>query len=239
MSAMAELLRERPQVVLALYAHPDDADVACAGTLASWARAGSAVHLVVCTNGGRGTADPALGVAELVERRAQEAAAAAATVGLASHQNLGMGDGDLDNDHVLRGELVGWIRQLRPDAVVGHDPTAVYFGQHYFNHHDHRELGWAMLDALFPAAALPHYYPDRGPAHQVPVAYLSGTLEPDVYVDVTETIDAKVAAVSCHRSQLPESPGWAEEVVRGRAAEAGAQVGVAYAEGFRRLLIGF
>ncbi len=235
---MAELLSGCPRVALAFYAHPDDADVACAGTLARWSRAGCAVHLVVFTNGGRGTTDPDLGVAELVAQRAQEAAAAAAVVGLASHQNLGMGDGDLDNDHQLRGELVSWVRRLRPDAVLGHDPTAVYFGQHYFNHRDHRELGWAMLDALFPAAALPHYHPDKGPAHQVPVAYLSGTLEPDVYVDVTETIDAKVAAVSCHRSQLPETPGWAEEVVRGRAAEAGARAGVAYAEGFRRLQIG-
>ncbi len=235
---MPELLDTTPQVALAIYAHPDDADVACAGTLARWVKDGSSVHLVTCTNGGRGTTDPAVGVADLVGRRAKEATEAAAVVGLATHENLGMTDGDLANCDELRGELVGWIRRVRPDAVIGHDPTAIFFGQHYFNHHDHRELGWALLDALSPAAALPHYYPERGPAHQVHVAYLSGTLEPDVFVDVSTTIDVKVTAVGCHRSQLPEAAGWADDVVRGPAAEQGARIGVAYAEGFRRLVMG-
>jgi LmbE family N-acetylglucosaminyl deacetylase len=233
-----ELLDAVPAVVLAVYAHPDDADVACAGTLARWAKAGSEVHLVICADGAKGTPDPSTEPAGLATRRAGELAAAAAVVGLASHQSLGLGDGELENSAELRAELVGWIRRVRPEVVLGHDPTAVFFGQHYFNHHDHRELGWALLDALSPAAALPHYYPERGPAHQVQVAYLSGTLEPDVFVDVTETIDVKVEAVGCHRSQLHESDSWADDVVRGRASEEGTRAGVTYAEGFRRLFIG-
>jgi LmbE family N-acetylglucosaminyl deacetylase len=233
-----ELLEATPTVVLAVYAHPDDADVACAGTLARWAKAGSDVHVVICTNGGKGTPDPEVEVGLLAERRAGEMAAAAGIIGVAAHHGLGLTDGELENTRELRGELVGWIRRVRPEVVMGHDPTAVFFGQHYFNHHDHRGVGWALLDALSPAAALPHYFPEQGPAHQVAVAYLSGTLEPDVWVDVTETIDAKVAAVGCHRSQLPESGDWADDVVRGRAAEEGSRAGVAYAEGFRRLHIG-
>jgi LmbE family N-acetylglucosaminyl deacetylase len=233
-----ELLSAVPDVALAIYAHPDDADVACAGTLARWAKGGCAVHLVVCTDGGKGTRDPKVPPGDLAERRAEESAEAASVVGVASHHNLALGDGELANSPELRAALVGWIRRIRPDAVLGHDPTAIFFAQHYFNHHDHRELGWALLDALAPAASLPHYFPEEGPAHLVPVAYLSGTLEPDVFVDVTESIDVKVAAVACHRSQLPEGGGWAEDVVRGRAAEEGARAGVAYAEGFRRLLIG-
>jgi hypothetical protein len=55
---------------------------------------------------------------------------------------------------------------------------------------------------------------------------------------VSETIDVKVAAVSCHRSQLPPDDGWADEVVRSRAAEEGSRAGVPYAEGFRRLFLG-
>jgi LmbE family N-acetylglucosaminyl deacetylase len=235
---MSELLEATPDVVLAVYAHPDDADVACAGTLARWAKAGSEVHVVICTNGGKGTPDPDVLVAALAARRAEEVAEAAAIVGIVSHQGLGMTDGELENTRELRAELVGWIRRVRPAAVLGHDPTAVFFAQHYFNHHDHRGVGWALLDALSPAAALPHYFPEQGPAHQVPVAYLSGTLEPDVWVDVSDTIDVKVAAVGCHRSQLPESGNWADDVVRARAAEEGSRAGVAYAEGFRRLYIG-
>jgi LmbE family N-acetylglucosaminyl deacetylase len=233
-----ELLDTTPTVVLALYAHPDDADVACAGTLARWAKAGSEVHVVICTNGGRGTPDPDVEVGSLADRRVGEMAEAAGVIGVAAYHGLGLTDGELENTRELRAELVGWIRRVRPEVVMGHDPTAVFFGQHYFNHHDHRAVGWALLDALSPAAALPHYFPEQGPAHQVAVAYLSGTLEPDVWVDVTETIDAKVAAVGCHRSQLPESGGWADDVVRGRAAEEGSRAGVVYAEGFRRLYIG-
>jgi LmbE family N-acetylglucosaminyl deacetylase len=235
---VAELLEATPRSALAVYAHPDDADVACAGTLARWAKAGSDVHLVICTDGAKGTPDPKTDQAGLAERRAGELAAAAAVVGLRSFRSLGLGDGELENSGELRAELVGWIRRLRPEAVLGHDPTAVFFGQHYFNHHDHRAVGWALLDALSPAAALPHYFPEQGPAHQAQVAYLSGTLEPDVWVDISHTIDTKVAAVWCHRSQLPEAEGWADEVVRSRAAEEGTRAGVAYAEGFRRLFLG-
>ncbi|MGH9088271.1 MAG: PIG-L deacetylase family protein [Acidimicrobiales bacterium] len=232
---MAELVTEVPEVVLAVYAHPDDADVGCGGTLAHWAAEGCAVHLVVCTDGGRGTPDPTVDPAELARLRADELAAAAEVVGLASHEVLGAPDGELEERHTLRGELVARVRQLRPDVALGHDPTATFFGQDYFNHRDHRSAGWALLDALSPAAALPHYFPGAGPPHRVATAYLSGTLEPDVWIDVTSAVDVKAAAVECHRSQ---GQGWAGEVVRRRAEEEGRRAGVAYAEGFRRLRLG-
>jgi LmbE family N-acetylglucosaminyl deacetylase len=234
---MAELLGATPARVLAVYAHPDDADVGCGGTLARWARAGSEVHLVVCTDGGRGTRDPDIDVAVLAHQRAGELDRAAETIGLADHHVLGLPDGELEDNESLRGELVGWVRKVKPDVICGHDPTAVFFGEHYFNHRDHRIAGWALLDALCPAAGLPHYFPDRGPAHQASAAYLSGTLEPDVWVDVTDTIDVKVAAVQCHRSQFAGGDAWAGDAVRLRAEEEGRRAGILYAEGFRRLLL--
>jgi LmbE family N-acetylglucosaminyl deacetylase len=235
---MAELVTDVPQVALAVYAHPDDADVGCGGTLARWAREGCAAHLVVCTDGGRGTSDPSVDPADLAKLRAEELAEAAELVGLASCHVLGATDGELDDRAGLRAELVGVIRRLRPDVALGHDPTAVFFGQDYFNHRDHRVAGWALLDALSPAAALPHYFPEAGPAHQVSVAYLSGTLEPDVWVDVSSSVDVKTAAVECHRSQFASDDGWAGEAVRRRAEEEGRRAGVPYAEGFRRLRLG-
>ncbi len=235
---MAELVEGVPDVALAVYAHPDDADVACGGTLARWAGDGCQVHLVVCTDGGRGTSDPSVDPADLAGRRAGELAEAAALVGVTSYQVLGATDGELYDSAELRGELVGWIRRIRPEVVFGHDPTAVFFGQDYFNHRDHRTAGWVLLDALSPAAALPHYFPEAGPPHQVTTAYLSGTLDPDVWVDVSTSVEAKVAAVECHRSQLPADDGWAGEVVRRRAEEEGRRAGVPYAEGFRRLRLG-
>ncbi|MGH9090949.1 MAG: PIG-L deacetylase family protein [Acidimicrobiales bacterium] len=232
------LVADIPEVALAVYAHPDDADVACGGTLARWASGGCRVHLLVCTDGGKGTADPAVAPSDLARRRTGELAAAAEEVGVAAHHVLGAPDGELEGRPGFVGELVGWVRRVRPQVVLGHDPTAVFFGQDYFNHRDHRAAGWALLDAVSPAAALPHYFPEAGPAHQVAVAYLSGTLDPDVWVDVSASLEAKVAAVSCHRSQLPADEGWAGDVVRSRAEEEGRRAGVPFAEGFRRLRLG-
>jgi LmbE family N-acetylglucosaminyl deacetylase len=232
------VIEETPGVVLAVYAHPDDADVACGGTLARWAKAGSSVHLVVCSDGGKGTTDPTVKPKKLAAERAGELEASSALIGLSSLQNLGFPDGELVDSDAFRGTLVERVRTLRPDLVCGHDPTAVFFGQDYFNHRDHRIAGAALLDAVAPAAALPHYFPEAGPAHQVSTALLSGTLDPDDWVDVTDTIETKAAAVECHRSQFAGQGGWAGEAVRRRAAEEGRRAGVAYAEGFRRLNLG-
>ena len=226
-----------PEVVLAVYAHPDDADVACGGTLARWAKGGAAVHLIVCTDGGKGTFDPDVTPADLAARRAAELEASSALIGLQSVTNLGYPDGGLADSDELRGTLVEWVRRLRPDVVCGHDPTALFFGQEYFNHRDHRLAGTTLLDAVSPAAALPHYFPEAGPPHQVATVLLSGTLEPDVWVDVTETIDLKAAAVECHRTQFAEPGGWAGEAVRRRAEQEGRRAGAGYAEGFRRLTL--
>ena len=117
------------------------------------------------------------------------------------------------------------------------DPTAVFFGQSYVNHRDHRATGWAALDATTPASANPHYFPDRGPAHKVETLYLSGTLEPDVWVDVSSTIDTKAAAIACHLSQLGEAGEWLRSAVRRRAEDAGREASVGMAEGFRRVVL--
>lgn len=232
---MAELVDAAPASALAVYAHPDDPEVSCGGTLARWAAAGAQVHVVVCAAGDKGAADPSVQPADLARRRAAEAAAATSALKLAGHRLLGLPDGEVDNTLELRRALVAIIRELKPEAVVCPDPTAVFFGQRYFNHRDHREVGWAALDAVAPAAANPHYFPDAGPAHQVRTVYLSGTLEPDVVVDITDTIDAKAEALLHHESQLGEAGEWMRHVVRQRAEEAGRAGGVKYGEGFRRL----
>lgn len=232
------MIDETPGVVLAVYAHPDDADVGCGGTLARWAKGGADVHLIVCTDGGKGATDLRVQPKKLVAQRAAELEASSALIGLTSVDNLGFRDGELTDSEEFRRTLVARVRDLRPDIVCGHDPTAIFFGQNYFNHRDHRILGLALLDAVAPAAALPHYFPDAGPPHQVSTVLLSGTLEPDDWVDVSDTIETKAAAVECHRSQFAGQSGWAGEAVRQRAAEEGRRAGVPYAEGFRRLTLG-
>jgi LmbE family N-acetylglucosaminyl deacetylase len=225
-----------------VYAHPDDPEVACAGTLARWARAGCEVTVVSAARGEKGAGGSG---AALAARRAEESRAAAEIVGAAGWDTLGLDDGEIDNTTDLRARLVEVIRRIRPDVVLTSDPTAVFFGDSYVNHRDHREIGWAVLDAITPGAVNPAYYPGTGEPHQVREVYLSGTLEPNVWVDVAATIDVKVAALACHVSQLIDAPvGLAgaagsdelvAEVVRSRAAADGRRAGLDLAEGFRRL----
>jgi LmbE family N-acetylglucosaminyl deacetylase len=231
----AEVFDEDPGRVLAVYAHPDDPHVSCGGTLAYWARQGAEVHVVICTKGEKGTTDPGLSPTDLAELRRSEAAEAGAVLGVTDQHSLDHGDGELVDDAAFRSQLVCLVRRIKPATVLCPDPSALFFGQEYVNHRDHRMVGIATLDALAPASALPHYFPEAGPPHRVERALLSGTLEPDVWVDVSSTIDAKVAAVSCHRTQFAGDGDWAGEAVRRRAQEDGRRAGLSFAEGFRRL----
>lgn len=232
---MAELVEGTPPSVLAVYAHPDDPEVSCGGTLARWAAAGSAVAVCICAEGDKGSLDPTADPRALTARRRDEVAAAGRILGVVAQHFLGYPDGELEDDAELRGRLVALIRRLRPEVVVCPDPTAVFFGQQYANHRDHRVVGWATLDAVAPAAGNPHYFPGAGPAHLPGVLYLSGTLEPDVWVDITEVVERKAQAVACHASQVGEPGEWLRTVVRQRAEAGGRRAGVRYAEGYRRL----
>jgi LmbE family N-acetylglucosaminyl deacetylase len=229
---------EVPGRALAIYAHPDDPDVSCGGTLARWAASGCQVHVCICCDGDKGSLDPAVDNQDLVRVRKAEVEAAGRLLGVAEHYWLGYGDGEIDNSPPFSQSLVGLVRRLRPDAVLAPDPTAVFFGPNYVNHRDHRVVGWATLDAVSPAAANPHYFPGEGPPFQVPALYLSGTLEPDTWIDITSVLDVKAAALACHASQLGEGGEWLRSVVRQQAEGAGQLAGVPFAEAFRKVVLG-
>jgi LmbE family N-acetylglucosaminyl deacetylase len=224
-----------PERALAVFAHPDDPEVACAGTLARWLAEGAEAHLIVCAVGDKGTIDPETKPAELAQIRRAEVAAASEELGLTSHEVLGYLDGEIDNTPDLRELLVTRIRALRPDVVIAPDPTAVFFGETYVNHRDHRELGWAVLDAVAPAAASPHYFPNAGPPHQVDVMLLSGTLSPDVWVDISKSLEWKIRAVVAHESQVGDDPNMVADLLRERAETAGRRAGCRFAEEYRLL----
>ncbi len=230
-----QLLSDTPQSVVAIYAHPDDAEVSCGGALARWAAAGSEVHLVIGALGDKGSNEPMVDVAALVAQRASEVTESAGILGLTSVVNLGIPDGEIENSLELRRQLVAILRRRRPQFVLCPDPTAVFFGDAYVNHHDHRMIGWAALDAAAPAAGSRLYFPDDGKAHQVGTILMSGTHHPDVWVDIESSLDRKVDALRSHRTQLGENTQWAREFLRVRASEAGQNVGLRLAEGFRRV----
>lgn len=235
---MARLHADVPESALAVFAHPDDTESACGGTLARWVDGGATVNVVISCTGDKGSSDDTAKPPALAKKRRKEATSAMAALGVTSAVHLGHGDGTIGETADIRAEVVRLIRELRPEVVVAPDPTAVLFGQHYVNHRDHREVGWAVLDAAAHEAGLPHYWPDCGPAHQPDELWLAGTLDPDTWVDISATLETKTSALMCHESQLEEPGEWLRRVVERRAEEDGKAAGVAYAEGFRRLLLG-
>lgn len=236
------LVHEIPASALAVYGHPDDPEISAGGTLARWTRGGARVWVLICTRGEKGSQDPDQDPDALAATRIAETEKAATVLGLAGHFHLDYGDGELRDDLEIRGRIVELVRKLKPEVVVCPDPTAVFFGDRYFNHSDHRVTGWATLDAVAPGAGNPHYFPDQLAAgltvHHVAAVYLSGTLKPNCWVDIGDDIETKIDALFCHASQLTETGEWFREFLRERAEEGGRAAGVRYAEGFRRLSLG-
>jgi len=228
---------DRPERVLVIVAHPDDADFGVAGTIAGWVRAGTVARLVCCTSGDAGADDPHTDPLALARLREDEQRAAAAVVGYDEVVYLHRPDGALENDLALREELVRAIRQFKPDAVVTMDPTVVIFNDGFIQHTDHRTAGLAAVDAVYPAARNAMAFPnlmlheDLAP-HTVNTLYLFFTDKPSVWVDTTDTVETKLEALRQHTSQL-RKPEELESMLRGWAEEDGKKVGRPAAEAFR------
>jgi LmbE family N-acetylglucosaminyl deacetylase len=187
-----------PAVALAIGAHPDDVEFGCGATLAKWSAAGAVVHHLICTDGSKGSWDPTTDTAELVVARQAEQRAAAAALG-ASGQCvfLGWPDGELDSGLRQRWEVAYWIRRLQPTVVLGHDPW-----KRYRLHPDHRHAGLLAVEGIV-AARDPHFFPEQALPHHRPDALLLFEAdEPDHVEDVAGHVEAKLAALRAHTSQL-------------------------------------
>jgi LmbE family N-acetylglucosaminyl deacetylase len=142
-----------PERALAIGAHPDDIEFGCGATLAKWAASGCEVNHLVLTDGSKGSWDPAADLDELVARRELEQQAAARAVGSRGKVvMLGAVDGELQATLGWRKRVSYWIRRLRPDVVLGHDPW-----KRYRLHPDHRQAGWLTVDGVV-AARDPHFH---------------------------------------------------------------------------------
>jgi LmbE family N-acetylglucosaminyl deacetylase len=220
--------------------HPDDADFGPAGTAARWIDEGSTGWLVCCTSGDAGGEDPSADPLALAAVREREQRAAAAVIGYAGVSFLHMPDGALVNDLILREHLVREIRTFRPDAVLATDPSVIFYTFGGINHTDHREAGLAAVDAVYPAARNPMAFPwlarDGLAAHAVRRLYLFWPNEPDVRVDISATIDRKIAALREHVSQIKE-PDKLDERMRSWAKEEGEPIGAAAGEALRLIVI--
>jgi LmbE family N-acetylglucosaminyl deacetylase len=225
--------------VLGIYAHPDDAEISAGGTLAKWVAAGREVHLLVLTNGDRGSSDRSRDRAELAATRLVETEAAAEVLGLASVRVMGTHDGELANTEVVREAVVRRIREVRAETVVSVDPTAWFFENRYYNHSDHRTAGEIALDAAYPGSGNPHYFAehlDEGlDLREIHDIWLGWTNESNHIEDVSGFFDTKIAALAKHDSQLTEGIRFFEEFLAKEAVELGEKIGASHAEDFRVL----
>jgi LmbE family N-acetylglucosaminyl deacetylase len=235
--APAATLRTGP--ALAIFAHPDDAEISAGGTLAAWATSGREVHLLVLTNGDRGSQDPTMSRADLAALRLTETKEAGVLLGLASVRVLSTHDGDLQNTPEVREAVVRRIREVHAETVLSGDPTSVFFENRYYNHSDHRMAGWIALDAAFPGSGNPHFYSEHlGEGlgvQEVNDVWLGWSNEPNHTQDISGHFGTKVAALAKHASQLEEGIAFFEEFMGEEAKRSGAKIGVEYAEEFRVL----
>ena len=221
--------------VLLVMAHPDDPEFSCGGTLAKWAREGQEIRYLLLTCGDKGGDRPDVTPEMLCADRQAEQRAAAAILGVKAVVFLNNHDGELVNTPDVRRDIVREIRRFKPDAIVTGDPTTYFRMNSYINHADHRAAGAATLDAVFPAAGNRMYFPELlseglNP-HSPKEVWMTGSNEPNLWVDVTETLDIKIAALKEHKSQIKD-PAELEQRIRDRLRRPDVDREM-YTEGFR------
>lgn len=229
-----------PARAMAIGAHPDDVEFGCGATLAKWAGGGCVIQHVVCTDGSKGSWDPAQDTADLVATRRQEQRAASRALGgTGDVVFLGWPDGELEAGQRQRFQVASCIRRFRPDVVLGHDPW-----KRYRLHPDHRNAGFLVTDGIV-AARDPHFFPELGDAPHRPSALLLWEAdEPDHVEDSSGYAETKLAALLEHRSQLRTTMGIEDMAARGevdafrtrmfeRSREHGQLAGLAMGEAFK------
>jgi LmbE family N-acetylglucosaminyl deacetylase len=218
--------------ILVINAHPDDVDFGAAGTVARWTDAGIDVGYCVVTDGDAGGSDPSVSRADLAALRRREQAAAAKQVGVDDIRFLGYPDGQVQATLELRRDLARVIRQARPDRVVCPSPERNYL-RLGISHPDHRAVGSAALDAVYPDARNPFAFPELLAAEglaawtvrEVWISGTGGTGMPNHYVDITETFQRKMAALRSHVSQVGDADDL-EERLRERLARTAEAAGL-------------
>jgi LmbE family N-acetylglucosaminyl deacetylase len=225
--------------IMAIAAHPDDIEAWCAGTMARAIQGGAMARLLLVTSGDKGSGDPLTDSRALAMRREAEAREAARLLGIVDVVFLHYTDGEVENTQPLLRDIVYWIRRWQPDVIFTFNPEQPL--PPYISHRDHRTVGRATLDAIYPLARDPLAFPDQIreglSTHKVGAVWLFASAIADSYVDIAPVFDRKVAARLAHASQTAD-PAALPERFRTRDRDAGAPVGLPLAEGFTIVTIG-
>jgi bacillithiol biosynthesis deacetylase BshB1 len=220
-----------PVDLLAIFPHPDDAELTCGGTLLKAARQGYRVGILDLTKGelaSRGT----------VEARSEESARAAAILQVTVRENLGLPDGGLTTSPDLRRPVALAIRRLRPSVIVTTAPSP--FGRHP----DHRVCGDLVRDACFSAGL--RLYDPATPPHRPrkvlhAITYREDNLRPTFVVDISDALEQKLEAIGCYASQFSGLTQAGEvypngeplaDIIRHQAAHYGSLIRARYGEPF-------
>ncbi|MBZ0287796.1 MAG: PIG-L family deacetylase [Anaerolineae bacterium] len=229
--------------VLGIIAHPDDPEFFCGATFARWSAEGVEVTFVLATSGDKGSSDPEMTHERLATIREEEERNAAAALGVKEVIFLRYPDGELMPSLDLRRDVTRLIRMKKPDAVVTCDPTVFWWGEGAINHPDHRAIGQAALDAVYPTARdrlnfieLERY--EGLDTHKTRWVYISGTANPNKKVDVSAYIETQVAALREHKSQISDMDGLLDRMRQWRRDPESPDDAPRYVESFRVMKLG-
>jgi LmbE family N-acetylglucosaminyl deacetylase len=212
--ALADKTDNGPRKALVVAAHPDDPDFGTAGTAAMWTREGWEFYYLVCTDGSKGTDSREIKTEELIKVRREEQRDAASVLGVKDVFFLDYQDGELQYTRDFLGQVVRYIRMLKPDAVFTHDPTALFHGAEFVNHSDHRCTGLVTVDAVYPTARdhlnFPVHAAEGLETHKALELFCWSSNEANFDVEITDVLDLKIEALLRHKSQF----GDGEEFIR-------------------------
>jgi LmbE family N-acetylglucosaminyl deacetylase len=222
--------------VMVVFAHPDDAEFGSAGTVAAWTRAGTEVAYLCVTDGSAGSNEPGVVREELAVVRQAEQRDACKVLGVRDITFLGVPDGMVEVTLDLRRAITREVRRFRPDVLIAPDPTRFWDeGRRYINHSDHRAVGQICMAVVNPDSSTRPMFPElieEGfEPFEIKYLWIPSWEEADTHVDITETIETKIEALRCHKSQIHDWP--VDDWIRRRAKERGAAEGIAYAESFK------
>jgi LmbE family N-acetylglucosaminyl deacetylase len=222
---------------MVVFAHPDDGEFGSAGTVARWTGEGTKVAYVCVTDGSAGSNEPGVVRAELAKIREEEQRAAGEVLGVTDVTFLGVLDGHVEVTLDLRRAITREVRRFRPDVLIAPDPQRYWDDtRSYINHSDHRAVGQACMAVVNPDSSTRPMFPellDEG-LEPFEIRFLwipAYEGDADTFVDITDTIERKIEALRCHKSQIHDWP--VDEWIRKRAKERGADQGLEYAESFR------
>jgi LmbE family N-acetylglucosaminyl deacetylase len=231
-------MTEQTRRVLVITAHPDDSEFGAGGTVARLVKEGMQVSYCILTNGNKGSGDRGMSPERLVKIREEEQRSAARVLGVETVDFLGFPDCELEDTRESRLAVTAAIRRHRPDLVIAQNPNRTRnLGG---SHRDHRVAAGIALDCVYPLArdhlAFPELMAQGLEPHKVREIRMMWWDNPDLVVDISDTIDLKIKALTCHASQIKDPAGM-EQRVRERAAHLGKSAGYAYAETFSQIVM--